>query len=69
MTENNNSPVDPALSESPRKERAKNDKISVLTDLKQLRNIELDLNSPRFKMACQNLGILPQQCILTYSYF
>lgn len=41
--------------------RSKND-LKELRSLRQLERIELDLDSPRWRLACHNLGISPREC-------
>ena len=46
-----------------RRGRATNDRVPLLYGVQQLYSLRLDLESPRFKTACDNLGILPQECV------
>ncbi len=41
-----------------------NNSLRLLKGIKDLPKVELDLDSPLFKNACKNLGVLPQECIL-----
>ena len=47
-----------------RRDRRMNDRVPLITGPEQLINLRLDLHSPTLKEACDNLGILPYECIL-----
>ena len=47
-----------------RRDRRMNDRIPMVAGAQQLINLRLDLHSPTLKEACENLGILPQECKL-----
>ena len=44
-----------------KKKRVPND-IHMIKSIKHLDQVELDLNSPRFREACNNLGITIDEC-------
>lgn len=54
------------ISDSEEDKRPINDRIRGIRYLKQLTNIKWDIDSPRFRMACMNLGIEPEDVILKY---
>jgi hypothetical protein len=41
--------------------RSKNDLKEVKT-LRQLERLDLDFDSPRWRLACHNIGVTPQEC-------
>ena len=47
-----------------RKKRARNDLVPKIRNIDQLLNLRLDTSSDLFKQACENLGVLPEECIL-----
>lgn len=49
-----------------RKYRTTNDHIPLLRAVDQLHTLRIDLDSPRFKEACENLGVLPDECRVRY---
>lgn len=49
-----------------RRFRARNDIIPTLYGIQQLYNLQIETNSPLFRAACINLGILHDECILLY---
>jgi len=51
--------------DTPKKIRPINDKIKILTKIPDLFKLRIDLNSPRFLQACENLGVLPEECKFT----
>ncbi len=46
------------------KERRRNDRVPLLRGTQQLASLSLDIDSPLFRTACQNLGVLPSECVL-----
>jgi len=49
-----------------RKIKCQNDRIPPLMGIQQLYGLTLDMRSPRFLKACENLGILPEEAVLRY---
>ena len=47
--------------QSPVRARCKND-IKEVRNLRQLERLELDLESPRWRLACHNIGVTAQEC-------
>ena len=44
-----------------------NDKILPLKGIQQLGTLKLDVKSPTFRAACDNLGVLPEECLIKYA--
>lgn len=48
--------------DSPQKQKRVNDKVKHLKNWDQVEKLYIELDSPTFKKACENLGVEPKEC-------